>query len=139
MLIKSQLRVEAADTLGNTSGVMRVLVAVDETLAAEQAVRFAARLLKPGTDTRVTVLYVRPLPAAPVVAGPGPAIAQSQLEREVRQAERELLDEAAATLREAGLEVETRLGILVPAHVPRLGRSDCRAQLEPRLTRADER
>lgn len=107
--------VEAAARLGNTSSMLRVLIAVDETPAAEQAVRFAARLFKPASDAQITVLYVRPLPAAPVVAGPAPPIARSNLEREVQQAERELLEEAAATLRSAGLQVETRLETGQPA------------------------
>ena len=94
--------------------MLRVLVAVDQSTTARQAVRFAARLLTTAKDTQVTILFVRTMPPGAVVAGAVPGIAPSPLEREVERVERELLDGAAEPFRAAGLAVDTRVEIGQP-------------------------
>ena len=89
---------------------MKILIGVDGSAEALRAVRFAARLTGGLAERSCTLLYVRPSHTGAVVSlgAPDPLL-EARLERDLQDAERDVLREAGAILRADGVPVEERV------------------------------
>jgi nucleotide-binding universal stress UspA family protein len=93
-----------------------MLIAVDGSEAALEGVRFAARIASQLSERDLVLLYVRPSHTGAVfsLGAPGP-IPEARLEQELSAVESEVLDEARAVLRQAGLDASQQLETGAPA------------------------